>query len=202
MNYELIYNRIISRGKEREISNPIISYKEKHHIIPRCMNGTDDPDNIVELLPEEHYICHQLLVKIYPKNRGLIHAAIMMTMHSENRNNRTNNKLYKWLKTKISRENLYYRTMVELQCKCCGSFFKRQPANVKQMSITGCYCSVSCSNKRRTLKSKKLKKIPLPCTTCNKEFLVHPNEISRINRKFCSRKCSNTFNNKKRSLKV
>jgi hypothetical protein len=29
-------------------------YFEFHHVIPRCMDGMDDPTNLVELMPEEH----------------------------------------------------------------------------------------------------------------------------------------------------
>lgn len=65
------------------------------------MGGTDDPVNIVELTPEEHYVAHQLLVKIYPNNKGLIWAAILMTGHPTVKE-RTNNKIYGWLKRKWS----------------------------------------------------------------------------------------------------
>ena len=54
MNYQQIYNNIISRGKSRMLTE----YKENHHIIPRCMGGKDDSDNLVDLTPEEHYVCH------------------------------------------------------------------------------------------------------------------------------------------------
>ena len=62
MNYKKIYNALIERAQNRIIDG----YAEKHHIIPRCMNGTDDKENIVELTPEEHFVAHQLLVKILP----------------------------------------------------------------------------------------------------------------------------------------
>lgn len=35
-------------------------YTEKHHIIPRHSSGSDDIDNIIELLPEEHVFLHHL----------------------------------------------------------------------------------------------------------------------------------------------
>ena len=41
MNYEKIYNQIIEKAKNRVL----IGYKETHHIIPRCMNGTDKDEN-------------------------------------------------------------------------------------------------------------------------------------------------------------
>jgi len=35
--------------------------KHKHHIIPRHIGGTDDPENIVELTIEEHSVAHRKL---------------------------------------------------------------------------------------------------------------------------------------------
>lgn len=35
--------------------------KHKHHIIPRHIGGTDDPDNIIELTPDEHAEAHRTL---------------------------------------------------------------------------------------------------------------------------------------------
>jgi len=35
--------------------------KHKHHIIPKHMGGTDDPNNLIELTPEEHAEAHRKL---------------------------------------------------------------------------------------------------------------------------------------------
>jgi len=53
------YNIINNRTK-----NPPIGYIEKHHILPKCLGGTNDASNIVRLTAREHFICHLLLVKI------------------------------------------------------------------------------------------------------------------------------------------
>ena len=45
MNYEKIYNQIILRAKSRELN----CYVERHHVIPKCMGGTNDKDNLVKL---------------------------------------------------------------------------------------------------------------------------------------------------------
>jgi hypothetical protein len=39
--------------------------KHKHHIIPKHMGGTDNPDNLVELTVEEHAEAHRLLYEEY-----------------------------------------------------------------------------------------------------------------------------------------
>jgi hypothetical protein len=75
-------------------------YVEKHHIVPRCMGGTDDPENLVQLTPEEHYLAHQLLIKIYPDVRGLASATQLMTVHHTD--SRTTNKLFGWIRRKCA----------------------------------------------------------------------------------------------------
>lgn len=96
MNYIRIYKRIIDRARNRSLAEDV--YVEKHHIIPRCLGGSDDDWNIICLTPEEHYLSHQLLVKMCPENQGLVHAACMMTVNSEEKDQQRGNKLYGWLK--------------------------------------------------------------------------------------------------------
>ena len=74
MNYQKIYNNIVRRGQNRILEG----YSEKHHIVPRCMGGTNEVTNLVSLTPEEHYLCHLLLVKIHPNNIRLVKAAMFM----------------------------------------------------------------------------------------------------------------------------
>lgn len=92
MNYVKIYQQLIDRSKGRILTE----YKEKHHIIPRCLGGSDHPSNLAVLTAEEHYLAHLLLIKIYPDVRGLIYAAKLMSGSK-------NNKTYGWLKKKISK---------------------------------------------------------------------------------------------------
>ena len=75
MNYEKVYYRIIERAKSRILEG----YVEKHHIIPRCMGGSDEDGNIVALTAREHFICHRLLVKMHPANKGLHLAVYFMS---------------------------------------------------------------------------------------------------------------------------
>jgi hypothetical protein len=96
MNYIAHYNRLIDNAQHRCIL-PNVCY-ETHHVVPRCMGGTDDKENLVDLFPEEHYVAHQLLVKIYPTNYKLIFAITMMSGKKKGR--AVNNKLYGWLRRK------------------------------------------------------------------------------------------------------
>lgn len=95
MDYNKIYIKLIKRAVGRDIKG----YTEKHHIIPRCMGGNNNPCNIVQLTPEEHFLAHLLLVRIYPKNNKLIYAAQMMG------STRKSNKVYGWLKRQFLEAN-------------------------------------------------------------------------------------------------
>lgn len=74
MLYSRIYESIIERAKNRVLTE----YSEKHHIIPKCLGGTDEPENIVRLTFREHFICHHLLCKMYPDEKKLIYAFSFM----------------------------------------------------------------------------------------------------------------------------
>jgi len=90
MNYLAIYDKLIDRARTRIIE----VYTERHHIVPRCMGGGDEPDNIVRLTPEEHFLAHALLVKIHPSHPRLVYALTMMCRNLGGQ--RQNNKLYAW----------------------------------------------------------------------------------------------------------
>lgn len=81
MDYSKIYNQLVERAKNRILSG----YVEKHHVIPRCMGGLDVPENIVELTAREHYLCHRLLTRMYPKNKKLVYAFWAMTNQASSR---------------------------------------------------------------------------------------------------------------------
>lgn len=62
MNLYKIYHDICNRGKDRGLNKKLLSgYYELHHILPKSMNGTNDPSNLCLLTPKEHYIVHHCL---------------------------------------------------------------------------------------------------------------------------------------------
>lgn len=70
MDYLKIYKSLIQNA----ITDPKLdSYKEKHHIVPKCMGGDDSRENLVLLTARQHFIAHWLLFKIY-KNFKLANA--------------------------------------------------------------------------------------------------------------------------------
>jgi len=64
------------------------------------MGGNNKKENLVRLTPEEHFVAHQLLVKIYPDNKNLILSVKMMTVSGGNVVR--NNKMFGWLRKKFS----------------------------------------------------------------------------------------------------
>ena len=75
MNYIKHYNLLIEKRKTNPINN---EYTELHHIVPKCMGGTDEKNNLVRLTAREHYIAHALLYKHYRTSK-LAHAWFSMT---------------------------------------------------------------------------------------------------------------------------
>ena len=92
MDYKKHYNLLIERAKTRTLTG----YFERHHIVPKCLGGSNKEENIVALTPEEHYVAHQLLVMMYPGVDSLVYAANKMTVTSHT--TQRNNKRYGWLK--------------------------------------------------------------------------------------------------------
>lgn len=97
MDYVAIYKRLCDRGQIR----PKPTSCERHHILPRCLGGGNDAGNITNLTPEEHYLAHQLLTRIYPNESKLVFAMVRMTVSSPYRS-RSNNKLYGWVRRKAA----------------------------------------------------------------------------------------------------
>lgn len=78
MNYERIYNQIIERAKNEETlcirKKNNGNYYERHHIIPKCLDGTNDKENLVLLTAREHFLCHWILARIYTNNNKITSA--------------------------------------------------------------------------------------------------------------------------------
>lgn len=49
-------------------------YHERHHIKPKCMGGTNDEENLIDLFAREHFEAHRLLALENPNNNSLTYA--------------------------------------------------------------------------------------------------------------------------------
>lgn len=75
MNYSKIYDDLVAKCVVRGLDKKVLEgYFEKHHIIPKCMGGTDKKSNFVLFTPREHVIAHRLLWKANPDNYSLMWA--------------------------------------------------------------------------------------------------------------------------------
>lgn len=59
--YTRYYYNIINNAKCRVKPE---NYTEKHHIIPKCLGGSNDMCNLVSLTAKEHFVVHHLLTKM------------------------------------------------------------------------------------------------------------------------------------------
>lgn len=72
---EFIDNILNSRGR----FNLEGTYHKRHHILPRCLNGTEEDSNLIDLTSKEHFHAHKLLVEENPNNISLMGALVMVT---------------------------------------------------------------------------------------------------------------------------
>lgn len=82
MDYKKIYDSIIKAANNRVIISGC--YTELHHILPLCIGGTDDVDNLVRLYYREHFLAHWLLSKIYKgtnKEKLMLRALTALNMN-------------------------------------------------------------------------------------------------------------------------
>lgn len=89
MNHQKIYDNIIKKAKsENRIRESYyrrkklkfsLPYYENHHIIPRCLNGGEEKENLVLLIAREHFVCHKLLTYIHPNNKKIACAFYLMS---------------------------------------------------------------------------------------------------------------------------
>lgn len=107
MNYNLIYNTIILAAKSKNRTKNKIVYYENHHIIPKCMGGTNDKHNKVLLTFKEHFICHKLLYEMYkntPYSYKLMYALHRMYLKGNTERKIHSGKFYEEVKTKFCKQ--------------------------------------------------------------------------------------------------
>jgi hypothetical protein len=91
MDYIKLYYTLCTYCKETPINERISKrnpndvrllkdyiYTERHHIIPKHTGGTDDVVNMVELLPEEHFMAHYIRYMAYGDKNDYISIRFMV----------------------------------------------------------------------------------------------------------------------------
>lgn len=176
----------MEKGKTRSLNKKDYDgYFEKHHIIPRCMGGSNDKSNLVLLTGREHFMAHMLLWKAYPKNGSFAFAATFMSNRDVCK---VNSYLYEYLKADaakkisevtsgkrikdlvgerfskllvIEQADFYYSSTGAKQsawvCECdCGKFTTVVASSLRSKNTQSCGCLVSESGKARSGKNNHM----------------------------------------------
>jgi len=80
--YSKVYFSTIEKAKQRGWKKA--RGRERHHIIPQSLGGSNDKDNLVYLSCREHFLCHWLLVKITEGESYHKMVYALMGMRAEN----------------------------------------------------------------------------------------------------------------------
>lgn len=101
MDYLSIYNALIQDAKTNPKSD---SYKEIHHIIPKCMGGSNRKDNLVLLTARQHFIAHWLLYKIHRTSAMVYAWNNMCRIGKGQESRRINSRHFKYVREAFSQK--------------------------------------------------------------------------------------------------
>ena len=137
MDYRKIYSAFIASRKR--ISNARGAYTEKHHILPRSLGGSDDPDNLIRLTPEDHYFAHCLLSKIH--GGGMWYALNMMAC-------RRNGEATEWVKSRAMYGMARRRVAKETSDRCRGQEGAKGPDNGRYNDTAHDWTNIDTGDRR------------------------------------------------------
>jgi len=100
--YTKWYNQIIEKSRKTTYDG----YTETHHIIPKCLGGSNSLDNLIKLSAREHFICHLLLTKmvIGDKKSKMFYSLSMMRAANRyhQRDFKINSKIFEIIRINLS----------------------------------------------------------------------------------------------------
>lgn len=135
-------------------------YHERHHITPKCMGGTDDDWNLIDLFAKEHYEAHKLLALENPECEKLVFAWWIMSTKSSNTDGRYELTAEEYEEAKIA--------LSTTQSKIKKSMFE----NPENHPMYGKHHSVEAKEKMRNAKQGKASpKKGIPVSNEEKERL-------------------------------
>lgn len=82
---QAIYDALCARGNallmaEKHFRRSKPFGWESHHIVPRCLGGSNARTNLAWLTPREHFLAHWLLCRLHPEHKGLADAIHKMSV--------------------------------------------------------------------------------------------------------------------------
>lgn len=76
-DYIIKIKRYVSYVRRHSI--PRQQHGHNHHIIPRCLGGSDHKLNMVRLTKKTHLNAHQMLSDIFTRHQGLYNAVLLLS---------------------------------------------------------------------------------------------------------------------------
>lgn len=125
-------------------------YTEKHHIIPKCIGGTNDKSNLTILTAREHFIVHYILAeKIYPENSKLWYAFVRMcnSVNKYQKRHIPSSTTYEYAKQRLS------KTYKKYGAPSKGRVLSEEHKEIVRQANTG----KTISKKMRSVLSEKYK---------------------------------------------
>lgn len=101
MNYERVYASFIEDRRGREAG--LVAF-DKHHVVPRCLGGGNEPSNIIRLSYPDHLFAHVLLARIH--GSPLIMPAVRMSGMRKYNGGRRSRERYDHLRSLLRQEML------------------------------------------------------------------------------------------------
>jgi hypothetical protein len=153
--YTRWYFSIIENAKRQQRIKSLENYYEKHHIIPKCLDGSNKKENLVILTFKEHFICHWLLCKMTNDKKYKLYFAFSKMTHKSNNQKRILSsfqyKLVKNYNIIASKNRIFSKETKEKMSKSNKLIWDNSPERKKQMSI------LSSIRNKNVSKSKKIK---------------------------------------------
>jgi hypothetical protein len=90
MDYSRVYSEFIADRRTREGSLTVF---DRHHILPTCLGGGNEPENLIRLSPSDHLFAHVLLGRIHGGKLAVV--AVRMAGMRKYRGRRTRERFDK-----------------------------------------------------------------------------------------------------------
>lgn len=188
--YKVWHDKIIAKAKNRTLTG----YKEKHHILPRCLGGKDNKENLAVLTAREHFIVHMLLCKFTTgqakmKMAYAFHA--MCSFKNARRYNKVNSRLVEKIRSnfKFTKE---HREKISKAHKG-KKVTKEMIENLRKIAIG----NKNCLGKKASLE----KKIKMRLIQKNMIWVHKGNNETRVRKEFKNNYINNGFSFGRKKLK-